>query len=47
MQNNDNSWNLSRIFNITALMCAALNGNLETVRELISHPNIDINIGSI
>ena len=33
--------------NNTALICAAINNQLEVVRELLSHENIDINIKKI
>lgn len=43
----DNSWNLNRVLNFTALSYAAQNGYIEMARELLSQPSIDVNIGSI
>ena len=47
VQTIDNSWNLNRVFNFTALMYAVANGNFEIVRELLSQPSIDVNIKCI
>ena len=40
-------WNLTRIFNWTALICAAYKGHKEIVELLIRQEGIDINIQDI
>ena len=47
MKNYKYFWNLSRIFNMTALILAAINGYKEIVELLIRQENIDINMTDI
>ena len=40
-------WNLTRIFNWTALICAIVEGHKEIVELLIRQEGIDINIKNV